>query len=158
MKKIAFITGLSIVVLFSCNGNIKGRLIEKIEHTCDKSNPNCEIAMKDVTKFEWQRMYVFGSFIMPDSISRAIKLRYDGEVVPDDCTRILFTSDKSVVYEEDLKNNDRSSVLYFNEDDNKKTTLEMPYFTPATAMFSIKKEKKSDCKNCHVYYLTPEKM
>ena len=115
--------------------------------------------MKDVTKFKWDKMYLFGSWTISDSILHVIGFKYEDGDVPDDNRRMLFVLDGKVVYEEDFKSLDYyTSTLNFPEVDDSLRKSPKPYFTPEDAIFVV--EKHSDapgCKDCFAYSLAPIK-
>jgi len=150
-----FCIGLTIAALSGCRRSVTNNLINKVKY-CDKhSNQGCKIDLNEVTGFTWDKMYLFGDWTNTDSITNAIKFNYQGSDVPDDYTRMLFTYQNKVVYEEDFK------ALFYNN-----STLEFegaidsfeksrPYQLNApNATFFLKKSKiNGTCAACFAYTL-----
>ena len=138
--------------------NIEEKLISTIKKQCvsDQSN-DCQIALKELTPFEWQKMYFFKAWTISDSISAILGFVYRGNDVPDDFSRILFVTDEKVVHEEDFSSLDyHNSNVFFKIDDS--ANRNPPYFTPANALFRVRKEKlKGSCPDCFSYVLVPLK-
>ena len=81
---------VAIAVVSGCKSSVEDRLISKINQECgNQTKPGCEIALKDVTPFEWDKLYFFGAWTTPDSIAKIIGFAYEGDAVPNDYRRIL---------------------------------------------------------------------
>jgi hypothetical protein len=125
-------------------------LINEISLKCNKnSQSTCKISLKEVTKFPWDKVYIFTDWTASDSISKTIGIVYQGSDVPDDNSRILFIQNQDVVHEEDFKSLDyRHSTIEFTKLRNG------IFFTPSNATFLVKMGKNENtCETCYVYTL-----
>jgi hypothetical protein len=105
------IYGILIIIAFTaCHSNLKNNIIDKIHQECgNQAKPNCKISLTEVTKFNWNKMYIFGDWTTSDTIAKVIGFKYAGDDVPDQYWRMLFTDGTKVVYEED-----NESLDYYN--------------------------------------------
>jgi hypothetical protein len=68
---------LCLIVLQSCGTptvdphSIEGKLVTKIKTTCGEST-GCTIRLRDVTDFDWDRVYVFNYAVTKDQIEKVI--------------------------------------------------------------------------------------
>jgi hypothetical protein len=108
-------TLLIIVFLSGCENTLKNKIIGKVDHECgNNSKLSCVIILKDITKFKWDKMYLFGSWTTSDSIRKVIGFNYEGDDAQDDYKRMLFTYGYNVVYEENFRSFDyHSSTINF---------------------------------------------
>jgi len=115
-------------------------IVKSIDNECGE-NGTCQIQMKDVTNFKWDKMVVFGLGSSNAEISKALGVEYDG---PTDCVSgVVFVYNHKIVDEE--------IVPYYPEHPNKlqyfvgeSGTHEDPSclsFTPENAIFQARKEK-----------------
>lgn len=149
-----------LAVLSGCKNSLKNDLIKKVDQEYGSHTAQgCTIVFRKVTKFKWDKMYLFGSWTMPDSITRVIKTTYDGDYVPDDNTRLLFTYNNQIVYEEDLSTlSYDSSIIYFPNVIDSLLRAKSNYFTPSTAVFKVEKEKIENSRTQFFdYYFIPIK-
>lgn len=149
---------LALSILCGCKNTITHGLITKANHECgNHSKLGCTIALKDITKFKWDKVYLFGSWTTSDSISKVIKIGYQGDDVQDDYRRLLFLSNNMVVYEEDFKPFDYyNSTISFSNTIDSLLQAKRKYFTPVTAIFVVEKDKvKGSCGDCYIYTLKP---
>ncbi|MBS1519454.1 MAG: hypothetical protein JST50_00545 [Bacteroidetes bacterium] len=149
-----------LTIISSCTNNVTDNLIKKAEQKCtDKKHSPCVITLNEVTKFQWDKLYLFPSWTNSDTISSRIGFEYTGDDVPDDNTRMLFTKGKQVVYEEDFKSLDYyNSVVEFQAEFDSLIPEKLHFLTPAQAIFTV--ESTSDpqaCKGCYIYTFTPVK-
>ena len=144
----------AIALLSGCKDSFKDNLITRIVSTCG-NRPDCTIDIRAITKFKWDRMYIFQDWTTSDSIAKAIGHRYDRDDVPDDYSRILFTDGLKVVYEEDIKSLPYyASTIEFRDLTDSTGKSFMCTFTPLNAIFFAQKEKiKGGCDNCYLYSL-----
>lgn len=157
MVKNFLLASLIIAAFSGCQVSVNDNFIDKVDQECSSQpKSGCTIALKDVTKFQWDKMYLLGSWTNTDSITNVIGFKYNGDDVPDDNTRMLFTYGNKVVHEEDFASfDDRNhSTIEF---DNAKDSI--PYhFLVSQAIFTIKKIKaENGCKECFDYILTTAK-
>lgn len=158
IKKAVFRSPVIVVLLYACTSSLKSDIFSKVDRDCGPgSNSNCTVVMKDVTKFKWDKMYLFGSWTIADSISQIIGFNCDGGDVPDDYRRMLFVLDGKAVYEEDFKALDSYTLtLNFPEVGDSLRKSPKPYFTPEDAVFVVQKNNDDPgCKGCFAYSLTP---
>lgn len=142
-----------------CKGDGDKTLIKELEQSSNKrAGVKCCIAIESLTKFKWDKVYVFPDWSISDTISKAIGFHYSGSDVQDDYSRILFTYNKEVVYEEDFKslNYGNSSIDFSDMTDNVSKSKYIN-FTPTTAVFSIQILKPNDCQGCLIYKLKSNK-
>jgi len=144
MKKtiVIFLT----ILLCSCQPSIR----DKIVHTIKKQGQvdSCEIKMTDITSFDWDTMYVFGT--SADLLYINQHLRFEYPYFDDIADRIIFTKSKKIVYhEEEYPDPEKKKLLIFSFEDGKN---KMMSFTPNTAIF---KAKKIDFYGNSFYELTP---
>jgi hypothetical protein len=151
---------LIVFLLAACKSSLKDDLINKVDEECgSKTNSGCTIILKDVTKFKWDKMYLFGSWTRSDTIAKVIRFKYEGDDVLDDYTRMLFTYSDRVVYEEDFESFDHyNSTLNFPRGSDSLSSEDFRSFTPSQAVFIAEKEKtKNSCNTCFYYSLIPAK-
>jgi hypothetical protein len=73
-----FVLLIAFVVLVGCQGkNIKfsEKLMKTIDDNCEL-NESCNILVKDITSFNWDRMVIFGVGCDEDDISEALGVEY----------------------------------------------------------------------------------
>ena len=97
------IGALCLVVLQSCGTptivphSIEGKLVTQIKTTCGEST-SCTIRLRDVTDFDWDRVYVFNHGVTKDQIEKVIGApfpRYE-----EFKRSIIFLNGGTVVYSE----------------------------------------------------------
>jgi len=103
--------------------------------------------MNEVMGFEWDKMYVFPSWTMPEDISEKIGFDYKGTYVKDDTKRIIFTKGNNIIYENEynvfnLETGIRFVLLNWPEQD-------LEYTNP---VFIVKKKKVREMKGNHYIY------
>lgn len=92
-----------IVVLQSCGTltvdphSIEGKLVARIKTTCGESN-GCTIRLRDVTDFDWDRVYVFNYAVTKDQIGKIIGAPFPRYV--EFRRSIIFLKGGTVVYSE----------------------------------------------------------
>ena len=75
--RLLIVGALCLVVLQSCGTpaidphSIEGKLVTKIKTACGEST-GCTIRLKDVTDFDWDRVYVFNYAVTKDQIEKVI--------------------------------------------------------------------------------------
>ncbi len=147
------ITFLLIAWIFAgCRNSVKDDLIDSVDDKC-RSKSECVISMKNVTKFQWDKLYMFGAWTYSDSIAKKIKLPYFGSGVPDDYFRLLFVKGDKVCYEEDILQSDyfNSTIFLYGLSDSL-DKAKINYFSPSTAVFNVSKSKnESGCERCLCY-------
>lgn len=149
---------LLMLALAGCNHRIKKRLIQEIDKVCERpTNLGCTIMLKKVAPFQWDKLYFFGSWTTRESIEDMIGLKYTGEDVEDDCTRMLFVQGNTIVHEEDFYAFDyQSSTVSFPEIVDSLQESKEHFLTPDNAVFSAEKSK-GDCAGCFSYGLSLKK-
>src|SRR5712692_495649 len=103
MVRLLIVMG-SLLVLQSCGSNksidpnsVEGKIAASIKTTCRGSRV-CTIRIRDVTKFDWDKMYVFKYTATNDEIQKVV-----GIPLPhynDFERKIIFVSGDKVVYSE----------------------------------------------------------
>ena len=145
---------LLVAALAGCNGRVEDRLLRQIEETCSKSTkPGCLVKLKEITPFQWEKLYFFISWTTADSIRKAVGFNYQGDDVADDYTRMVFTRGNAVVHEEDFQSYDfhRSTISF-------SVQAKPLFFTPDNALFWVEKGKiQYACAQCYSYSLSVNK-
>jgi hypothetical protein len=147
--------GLAVIIVLvsGCRKNLQQRIINHFE----KYNRAgfCEISINDLTSFEWDKMYVFGSSANNEFISCTIGFEYSGKKIPDGFRRLIFSWGTKEIYEEDYKPRSLlNSVFDFNIINDSILKIRSYSFSPGDAFFAIKKEKiPGSCKRCFLYLL-----
>src|ERR1700744_4878191 len=109
-----------IILLYGCKTKVSDSLLSKAKQECFKESQSREVVvLKNITKFSWDYMYVFGDWATSDSIAKFIGFDYNSSDVEDDCSRMLFVSNKKVVYQEDFKSfsYDKSTIDFQDASD-----------------------------------------
>jgi hypothetical protein len=151
LKKILLISGLSIViagavycgimytiVIFALSprpGKVEKEIIRQIVHS--RSNPAAiQIQIRNVTSFDWEKMYAFRSSTTKKEIEEII-----GVHVPQDCEispQIFFLKNGRIIYQECEPSDFEGVVkdeIYFDMPENAKYKIYLP-----NALFSAKVE------------------
>jgi hypothetical protein len=94
-----FILTLALSLMLSCSksGVIERKIGERVD-AC-KSDVPCIVGIKDLTDFQWDKMYVFSYGAYPEYIEKAL-----GTPLPDYVEfqrRIVFLKDGKIVHRED---------------------------------------------------------
>jgi hypothetical protein len=152
MLKRVLILLLLAVEFSGCQRSVTKDTIAKIKQQCG-NDTNCILVLNDVTKFKWDKVYFFPNWTTPDSITAAIKIRYEDDV-PDQFTRMLFTYRGKVVHEEDYPELDyNNSMIDFGQGLN---IIGSWGIDQDKAIFKVSKSKlDNSCSSCFSYYLTP---
>lgn len=148
---------LFIAITSGCKGEVESSLIRAINQKYESQpKSRCSVALKEVTPFAWDKLYLFGSWTTSTAIAEATGLEYHGEYVPDDYRRMLFIQGDKVVHEEDYKPFDyNTSTIDFPELIDSLSQAKSPFFTPATALFLADKGKiEQSCTDCFFYSLS----
>ncbi|MCD6178659.1 MAG: hypothetical protein J7K39_02030 [Bacteroidales bacterium] len=97
-----FLAVVSLLFLNSCTNSFDERIAKQVETKCsDFSTPeSCIIGLNEITEFDWNNVYVFASMTMPDEISNIIGFDCDCSHVKDNYTRIVFTKDNMIVFQD----------------------------------------------------------
>ncbi len=97
MKKIISLITI-VLLLVSCNrekGKMELLLTKEIE---DCKSLNCEIELKEITDFEWEKVYIFQMPVPKEYVNRTIGIDY---IDYTEFTRpIIFTNKGKIVYSE----------------------------------------------------------
>jgi len=141
----------------SCSNNVTDDLIKTAEQKCvDKKHSPCVISINEVTKFQWDKLYLFSAWTNSDTISHRIGFEYTGEDVPDDYTRMLFTKGGKIAHEEDFKTLDYyGSAIEIRSAFDSLTAGKSFFIRPNQAIFKVDTSKdKQACKGCYIYLFT----
>ncbi|WP_141719703.1 hypothetical protein [Roseivirga misakiensis] len=139
------ITVVFIMTVASCGDEFCEISDPFFEERCGVDKP-CEVDLKEVFDFEWDKLYFFGSWSYPDEIEKIIGFDCDCEVVPDGETYVVFTKGKKIVKEYNTRcyltflgglRNDKNGVVAI---DARKT------------LFDVETRMQGNLPN---YYLTP---
>ncbi len=157
MSKYVVFLILGLAALSGCKSSVTDNLITRAEQKC-MGGSDCVITLKEVTKFEWDKVYFFPNWTTSDSISSVIKIKYYADV-PDQYTRMLFVYKGKIVHEEDYPELDyKHSMISFDEDSSDTLKLDARNITPYNALFKVSKSKlENSCADCFSYNLTPIK-
>lgn len=148
--------GLVVIIILTagCRKNLRQRIIDHYE----KYNRAgaCTVYINDLTSFEWDEMYVFGSSANNEFISSTIGFDYHGKKIRDGFRRIIFSWGVKEIYEEDYQPKSyKSSVFDFSFINDSILNIRSYSFYRKDALFVIMKEKiKGSCKKCFLYLLS----
>ncbi len=148
--------GLAVIIILTtgCKKNLQQRIIDYYE----KYNRAgaCTVYLNDLTSFEWDEMYVFGSSANDEFISCTIGFEYHGKKIQEGFRRIIFSWGVKEIYEEDYQPRSRERSVFDFSIINDGTLNIRPYsFYRKDAFFVIMKEKiKGSCKKCFLYLLS----
>jgi len=144
MTKVAVIALLLICSGCSTNGAFEQKIVRRINSTC-KGSIDCTIRIKDLTNFDWDKMYAFKYTVRADEAEKAM-----GVPLPEytEFTRkIVFLKSNQIVYFEEEPTDIEGPV-------NGQIAFDIPdlgnykLYTPDTAVF---KARKLESRNI-VYY------
>jgi hypothetical protein len=114
MKKL-FILILSIVFV-SCTKNIDNQIKDYIDCHCDfKNNKNCVIDLRKVLSINYDTMYLFDGYTMPESVpliveNKTIELK-GGYLYGNEKDKVIFSLNHKIVYETEWEH----KSIYINE-------------------------------------------
>ena len=134
----------------SRSGLLERRVGERVER-CQTGAP-CVVRMKDLTGFQWDKMYVFSYGAELSDIETALGTSFPNFV--QFTRRLVFLKDGKIVYREDEPTDIEHAVdgeVSFAGMDAQPSYL---MFTPETAVFSAKRQEHS---HGVLYLLTPLK-
>ncbi|HRK55096.1 MAG TPA: hypothetical protein PK185_14350 [Cyclobacteriaceae bacterium] len=99
MRTIILALSLSLL-LISCTKSFDEKIADKIEEQCfDKSlSERCEIALGEITEFEWDTLYVFNGLMTVDEINQALGFDCRCDHISDNYQRLMFVRNNQVVY------------------------------------------------------------
>ena len=101
MKRFSIVT-LSLLLLCGCSGRLEQKIAQRVEDSCKPASASV-IRIKDLTDFEWDKMYAFEYNAELYSIEQAIGTSYPDFVQFK--RRMVFLKDGRVVYREDQATN-----------------------------------------------------
>lgn len=144
---------LAVIIFAGCKRNLQQKIINHYNHYA--KNGICTVSINDLTAFEWDKMYVFGSYANDEIISSTVKFFYTGKPITSGFRRILFTWGRKKIHEEDYQPwSYRNSVIDFKNIDDSVLNIRAYSFTQGDAFFMIAKEKiPGSCSNCFLYLL-----
>lgn len=139
-----------VIIVFTliggCKEPIKDAIAAKFEEKC-KGDTICQIDLKEVTNFKWDKFYIVKAGVNPD---KALGFRYP--YWEDVANRIIFVAGNVVTYHEDEfpdpETKPKGGVIFniYNHDASYSS------FSSNNAVFTVKKATVDDL----VYYeLTP---
>jgi hypothetical protein len=96
--KTHFITVIMIMSLSGCSKSISEKIIDRIEHQF-KNSKECIIEVKDITHFDWDKMYVFYESATVEEMENALGFKYDN--LNGGTRHLIFTRKNKVVYHEE---------------------------------------------------------
>src|SRR5207253_4459453 len=115
---------LALVLLESCGrksinpNSVEGKLVARINSTCQDSSV-CTIRVRDVTKFDWDKMYVFKYTATSDQMNKAVGLPLPPYEEFE--RKIIFVGGGKVVYSEadptDVEKPIDQEVVFYIPDD-----------------------------------------
>lgn len=131
MKKSILII-LSIFIC-SCQSSIQDKIIDEIQQSRHKDS--CIIKMTNITSFDWDTMYFFGTNADLSYINKRLGFNYP--YFDDIANRIVFVKSKKIVYHDDkFTYPEKKDLVVFSFEDGKTKFMS---FTPKTAIFIAKK-------------------
>ncbi len=107
MKKIYFSITVAFVTLIfsSCSNkrsNIEAKIADKIKNGCNE-NSECTINVKELTDFNWDKMYVFKYNASLEDVNKAVGA--NAGKYTEFMRRIIFTLNNKVVFNEEQPTN-----------------------------------------------------
>jgi len=115
---------LALVLLESCGrksinpNSVEGKLVARINSTCQDSSV-CTIRVRDVTNFDWDKMYVFKYTATSDQMNKAVGLPLPPYEEFE--RKIIFVGGGKVVYSEadptDVEKPIDQEVVFYIPDD-----------------------------------------
>lgn len=121
-----------IFCLFGCKLSIEKKILKQLERIDFSKRNDHTLLMREITDFEWDKMYLFSNWTSADSIETTIDLEYHREDVPDSYSRMIFVNRNRIVYEEDFKSLDyNNSAISFQTSDNSTFYTGRNYLTQA---------------------------
>jgi hypothetical protein len=92
-----------VICFFSCRKGLHDEIVNYIKNNCTINNQNdrCIIDIREISDIDWDTMYIFPSWSMPENISSSLGLKYDRDYVKDDTKRMIFIKNDEIVREED---------------------------------------------------------
>jgi hypothetical protein len=143
---IVFAFVLPIMISCSKSGIIEQKIGDRI-NAC-KPTEVCIIKIKELTDFQWDKMYVFTSGARNEHIDKALGMKYPNSV---EFTRLMvFTKDGKIVHREEEPTSVENIVN--GEISFKGSYVDRYYlYTPDTASF---RAKKTEFKEGSYYKLT----
>ena len=110
---LVLIYGAFCVVGCERKGEINRGIAAEIRRSCVGA-PNCKIAVKQITRFDWDKLYVFSSQMNESERSKVLGVKDDG--FQELQQQLVFTKNGAVVYEEselaDIETPSRDEVLF----------------------------------------------
>jgi len=151
MKRISILTLASFLLLgCSRSGLIEQRIGDRVD-SC-QPNTSCIVKIKELTSFQWDKMFVFSYGASPEYIEKALGLPLPEYV--EFQRRFVFLKDGRIVYREDEPTDIEGVVDGQVSFAGMYTEPSYLSFTPETATFSAAKREYSKKV---VYVLTPTK-
>ena len=147
---------LFIAIISGCSNELKDEIINNVDRKCaGQADSNCIVDISKITKFQWDKMFVFPGWTTSDSISRIIGLVYAGNDVQDDHSRLVFTNKNKIVHEEDFVSLDyKNSTISFQGLGDSVARKQLYHLTPSSAIFTVEIGKtKGSCTSCFIYSL-----
>ena len=149
MKKLVYF----LILVTSCKHSkhgIKDEIFLKI-NAQDVGTRTQIIDLKTITPFQWDKLYVFYGWTEGDSIAKFIDIPYNKGMVPDDEERMIYVSEKKIIYEEDFPQADgKNNGIIFNF--KRGTNLSYRLYSDKESSFYVKKEIS---KGNSTFVLTP---
>ena len=126
-----------VLICSSCknNSSLEVRIGDYIKRTCQESD-TCTIDIKNITDFEWHKMYVFKEGATLEKINEVLGFKYP--FFEDIARRTIFVSGSRIIYHEDIFPNPESAeagqVIYKMPD-----TVQYTVLRPDEAIFKVNK-------------------
>ena len=140
MKRL-YILSLTLFLVLGCSrsGLIERRIGERVD-SC-KPDTSCIVKIKELTSFQWDKMFVFSHGASPEYIEKAL-----GTPLPEYVEfqrRIVFLKDGAIVHREDEPTDIEGTVDGEVRFAGLNTEPSYLSFTPDTAAFSAAKGESS---------------
>ena len=87
-----------MVCLMSCEKSIKQKIAMNVEKKCSGFD-SCIFNMKEITDFNWDKLYLFKEGTSLEDINKALGFNYP--YFTDIANRIIFVKDHTIAYHED---------------------------------------------------------
>ncbi|WP_010681098.1 hypothetical protein [Acetivibrio cellulolyticus] len=144
MRKIIYIvlTVVFFAILFSgCaqNNKISDKIIELIDKQSVKDESVCNISIKEVADFEWDKMAIFKVGSSNKEISELLGVQYNDSV--DLTSGIIFVSKNKIVYKEEILYNPEIPSKLSVSLDEQQPELNCIVYTPDNAILKGTRKK-----------------
>jgi len=95
-----FLLIIILLSIASCSKSFDEKIADRIEENCkDQITSKCSVDLNELTEFDWDSLYVFGGLMTVGELNQALGFECNCDHLPDNYYRLVFTKNKSIVYE-----------------------------------------------------------